>query len=81
MDIPKQILEAAKELLKFGGSVVYLGENEGEKVYLYEPNNPEEDSSGFPQVYVIRKDGSVKDISGFESLDIISLFMVEDIDE
>lgn len=75
MEIPEPVTEAANELIEsFGGSILYLGPYEGADVYLYQ--FPEAAVVGFPILF-LWKDGTVREVQGFDSLSIIEQ-LVED---
>lgn len=78
MKVPEQIKSAAKTLVDtYGDTFDYLGKYKGKDVFLF--CFPEDACTGFPFVY-LHKDGHVQEITGFEALDIINLF-VENLDE
>ncbi len=75
MEIPKQVKEAAQELIQmYGDSFLYLGPYEGADVYLYQ--FPEAAVVGFPILF-LWKDGIVREVQGVDSLSIIEQ-LVED---
>lgn len=77
MKVPEQIKSEARWLIEqYGDSFDYLGNYEGQEVYLFK--FPEDSCTGFPFVYLF-KDGLVTEITGFESLDIIGL-LIKDVD-
>lgn len=79
MSIPIPIKKAMASWCKdYAGRIEYLGEYEGKGTYCYHFDEPV--TLGFPFVYLLNPDNSVKEISGPESLEIIDLF-VKDIDE
>lgn len=78
MKIPEAVKTAAKPLIdRYGLSVDYLGEYKGGQAYIYQ--FPEDSDTGFPFVYLYKGD-TVKEITGFDALDIVNLF-VENLDE
>lgn len=71
--IPQIVKDAAKDLIKiYGDNIDFLGKYEGADAYIY--HFPDDTSTGFPFVY-IHKDDKVTEITGFEALDILRLFV------
>jgi hypothetical protein len=70
--IPQAVIDAAHDLISlYGNNVRYIGIYKGKEAYSY--YFPENADTGFPFVYLY--DGiHVKEINGFESLDILSTF-------
>lgn len=76
--IPQIVKDAAKDLIKaYGGKIDFLGKYEGADAYMF--HFPDDSCTGFPFVY-IHKDDKLTEITGFEALDIMNLF-VENFDE
>ena len=71
MEIPQKVLEAAKPLLTDISFVEYLGKFKGEDAYILNYKIPV--NTGFPFVYLY-KNGRVKTVSGFDSLNILRVF-------
>lgn len=75
---PQIVKDAAKALINaYGGKIDFLGKYEEADAYIY--HFPDDTSTGFPFIY-IHKGDKVTEITGFEALDIMALF-VENIDE
>nr|DAN35581.1 MAG TPA: hypothetical protein [Caudoviricetes sp.] len=73
MKIPKSVLKAAGELVDmYGSSFKYLGKDEGRDVYMFK--FPEDEDTGFPFVYLCNGE-NVMELTGFEALDTIRLFI------
>lgn len=73
MKIPAKISEAARELIAmYGENLAYLGEHDGSAVYQFK--FPDDVDTGFPILYLL-KDDKVTEVSGFEALKIIGLFV------
>ena len=71
--VPQIVKDAAKDLIKaYGGEINFLGKHEGADAYILKL--PEDVDTGFPFVY-IHKDDNVTEITGFEALDIVRLFV------
>lgn len=71
--IPQIVKDAAKDLIKiYGDNIDFLGKYEGADAYMLK--SPEDADTGFPFVY-IHKDDKVSEITGFEALDILRLFV------
>lgn len=76
MEIPKQVKKAARELIQmYGDSFLYLGQYEGADVYQYQ--FAETAVVGFPILF-LWKNGSVREVMGFDSVSIISQLVTED---
>ena len=70
---PQIVKDAANYLIEmYGDNFDYLGKREGADTYMFK--FPEDADTGFPFVY-IHKDGKVTEITGFEALDIVCLFV------
>ena len=70
---PQIVKDAASYLIEmYGDNFDYLGKHEGADVYMY--LFPDGSCTGFPFVY-IHKDDKVTEITGFEALDIVRLFV------
>lgn len=70
---PQIVKDAASYLIElYGDNFDYLGKHEGADAYMFK--FPEDADTGFPFVY-IHKDGKVTEITGFEALDIVRLFV------
>ncbi len=73
MIIPEQVKKAAEELVNmYGASFKYLGKYEDRDVYMFKI--PSNEDTGFPFVYLC-DDENIIEITGFEALDIIRLFV------
>ena len=71
--IPEQVKRAAAELIEiYGESIDYIGIYKGKQVYLY--RFPEDVETGFP-FYFLYDGKSVDVVSGFEALDLGSIFL------
>ena len=71
--IPEQVKKAAAELIEsYGDSIAYIGIYNGKQVYLY--RFPEDVETGFP-FYFLYDGKSVDVVSGFEALDLGSIFL------
>ena len=71
--IPAQVKKAAAELIEiYGESIDYIGIYKGKQVYLY--RFPEDVETGFP-FYFLYDGKSVDVVSGFEALDLGSIFL------
>ncbi len=71
--IPAQVKKAAAELIEiYGESIDYIGIYKGKQVYLY--RFPEDVETGFP-FYFLYDGRSVDVVSGFEALDLGSIFL------
>ena len=71
--IPEQVKKAAAELIEsYGDSIAYIGIYKGKQVYLY--RFPEDVETGFP-FYFLYDGKSVDVVSGFEALDLGSIFL------
>ena len=71
--IPAQVKKAAAELIEiYGESIDYIGIYKGKQVYLY--RFPEDVETGFP-FYFLYDGKSVDVVSGFEALDLDSIFL------
>ena len=71
--IPEQVKKAAAELIEsYGDSIDYIGIYKGKQVYLY--RFPEDVETGFP-FYFLYDGKSVDVVSGFEALDLGSIFL------
>ena len=71
--IPEQVKKAAAELIEiYGESIDYIGIYKGKQVYLY--RFPEDVETGFP-FYFLYDGKSVDVVSGFEALDLGSIFL------
>lgn len=81
MKTPKAVLEAASWLTEqFDGHLEHLGTYEGKEAFVFNPNEPL--IIGFPNVFLYDEEGSVEEVKGFESLDVISFFApLEDVEE
>ncbi len=78
--IPESIKEAAKGLInRFGCHINHIGEYEGQQAYM--ACFPEGYSLGFPFIYLLSSEGLVREITGFESLRILSSINIEDVRE
>lgn len=77
MNIPEQVKKAAGSLVEmYGLSFNYLGKYQGKDAFQY--RFPNDTGTGFPFVYLF-DDINVTEVTGFEALDIIGLF-VENLD-
>lgn len=73
MKIPEPVKQAAQGLIDmYGFNIDYLGTYEGADVYMY--HFPDDVDTGFPFVYLYDND-NVEEITDFEALDIIRLFV------
>ena len=73
MNIPEQVKDEARVLIEqYGESFDYLGNHEGQEVYMFK--FPADSDTGFPFVYWY-KDGNVFVETGFSALESISLFV------
>ena len=71
--IPAQVKKAAAELIEiYGDSIEYIGIYKGKQVYLY--RFPKDVEAGFP-FYFLYDGKSVDVVSGFEALDLGSIFL------
>ena len=71
--IPAQVKKAAAELIEiYGDSIEYIGIYKGKQVYLY--RFPKDVETGFP-FYFLYDGRSVDVVSGFEALDLGSIFL------
>ena len=71
--IPEQVKKAAAELIEiYGDSIEYIGIYKGKQVYLY--RFPKDVETGFP-FYFLYDGRSVDVVSGFEALDLGSIFL------
>ena len=71
--IPAQVKKAAAELIEiYGESIDYIGIYKGKQVYLY--RFPEDVDTGFP-FYFLYDGRSVDIVSGFQALDLGSIFL------
>ena len=78
MNIPEQVKNEAQWLIgQYGDSFNYLGNYEGQEAYIFE--FPEDSSTGFPFVYLM-KGTDVLEVTGPFAIDIIGSF-IEDVDE
>lgn len=77
MNVPELvILEAQKQIAITGGSLTYLGENEGMGYYALV--FPEDEDNGFPCVYIYNlSNETIIKTTGFQALDIINSFSDE----
>lgn len=73
-DIPKAVLEAAKDLVdRYGDSIEYLGKYQEDEAYMFV--FPQDEETGFPFVFLYdRASDQAMTISGFDALDILSSF-------
>lgn len=73
MEVPVEVLEAAKGLVdEFGSSFKYLGKYEGKDAFVFV--FPDLTPYGFPFVYLYEKGKPVEKITGFDVLDIVCSF-------
>lgn len=78
MDIPAKVRRAAQYLIDmYGDHIEHLGQYQGAEAFYY--HFPDDITAGFPSVYLLKAD-KVTELTGFEALDIISLF-VENVEE
>lgn len=78
MEIPAKVKKVASALIeRYGDRVERLGKYRGAQAYCFQ--FPDNMSTGFPFVYLFKED-KVTEITGFEALDIIGLF-IKDTDE
>ena len=71
--IPAQVKKAAAQLIEsYGDSIEFIGIYKGKQVYLY--RFPEDVETGFP-FYFLYDGNSVDVVSGFEALDLGSIFL------
>ncbi|MBO5974885.1 MAG: hypothetical protein J6P95_04145 [Paludibacteraceae bacterium] len=74
-EISQIVKNTAKDLIEmYGDKIDYLGKYEGADVYSF--HFPNDVDTGFPFVFIC-KNGKISEITGFEALDIISLFVKE----
>lgn len=73
MEIPAEVLKAAKALVAiYGPTISFLGERSGQQAYVF--NLPDDEKVGFPSVFLYEKGKPVLELTGFEALDIIDSF-------
>ena len=73
MKIPSKVKQAAQYLIDmYGDHVEHLGQYQGAEAFYYQ--FPEDVAVGFPCVYLL-KDDKLTEITGFEAVDIIGLFV------
>lgn len=73
MEIPSKVRQAAQYLVEmYGNHVEHLGTYRGAEVFYY--RFPDDVTAGFPPVYLI-KDDKIKEVGGFEALEIIGSFV------
>jgi hypothetical protein len=73
MDIPSKVIRAAQYLVEmYGDHLEHLGTYRGAEAFYY--RFPDDVTAGFPPVYLI-KDDKLKEVGGFEALEIIGLFV------
>ena len=71
--IPQIVKNAAKDLIDmYGDKFEDLGKYEGSDAYAF--HFPDDVDTGFPFVFIY-KNGKISEITGFEALDIITLFV------
>ena len=71
--IPAPVKKAAAQLIEsYGDSIEFIGIYKGKQVYLY--RFPEDVEAGFP-FYFLYDGRSVDVVSGFEALDLDSIFL------
>lgn len=74
--IPQKVINAFTELIEmYGNCIEYLGEKNNKKYYWF--NVPENIDYGFPPIIYL-KNGKIKEIVGFEALDVLNLFDPKD---
>lgn len=73
MDIPSKVIRAAQYLVEmYGDHLEHLGTYRGAEAFYY--RFPDDVTAGFPPVYLI-KDDKLKEVGGFEALEIIGSFV------
>lgn len=73
MEIPVEVLEAAKDLVaQYGPSLKHLGVLDGKDVFVF--MFPAGDVGGFPFVYIHEKGKPAEKVNGFDALEIVSSF-------
>lgn len=78
MEIPSKVKRAAQYLVEmYGDHVEHLGQYQGAEAFYY--HFPDDITAGFPPVYLMKGD-KLREVSGFEALEIIDSF-VEDFSE
>lgn len=71
--IPQIVKNAAQALIKsYGGKIGFLGKHKDADAYMLK--FPEDADTGFPFVYIL-KDDNVTELTGFEALDVVRLFV------
>ncbi len=77
MTVPAEVLKAAKGLIDiYGPNFEYLGEKNGEDIYMFQ--FPADLTVGFPFVYFYeKKSKKAFEVTGFEAVNIIASFGIE----
>lgn len=74
MKTPQSVIDAASRLTtQFDGTLEHLGTYEGKEAFVF-THSREDLCIGFPYVYLYEEGKPVEEVTGFESLDIISFF-------
>lgn len=72
IDLPQVVINAFTELIEmYGNRIEHLGDKDNKRYYWF--NIPEDIDYGFPPVICL-KSGKIKDIVGFDALDVLNLF-------
>ena len=73
MEIPAKVKQAAQYLVEmYGDHVEHLGQYQGAEAFYY--HFPEDIIAGPCPVYLV-KDGAVREVPGFEALEILDSFV------
>lgn len=73
MEIPSKVKRAAQYLVEmYGDHVEHLGQYQGAEAFYY--HFPDDITAGFPPVYLMKGD-KLREVSGFEALEIIDSFV------
>ena len=73
MEIPAKVKEAAQYLIDiYGDHVEHLGQYQGAEAFYY--RFPDDITAGPCPVYLV-KDGTVREVPGFEALEILDSFV------
>ena len=73
-EIPTIVIKATQSLIKEnGGKIKFLGVNNGNEIYLYQP--PKDVEIGFPKVFVRDKEDAVIEITTYDAFEYIDLYI------
>lgn len=76
MEVPKEVITAAKSLVElYGQNFEFLGNKDGKDVYAFV--FPDGVPSGFPFVFLHENGKPVRKVTGYDALDIVCSFDVK----